>query len=245
MKLLLLTCLALPLSLLAADGLPDKPYIYVEGKAEIEKPADMVTLRFDLVARHADQAKANKEVQANANKIFALLKERNIAENDVIASDLKSEPQYAIEDRDSLKQGKIVGYAVTRSFSVKVRDVTAFAKMVDELLAIGGTEFSGIDTGLSKEKEATDEMHEKALANARERADKTLKTMAMKVDSVFAVSAAPFPEIHSKMFAATERVVVTGSYIPARGNLAPSQYRLAPLKVSESIYVIYLISPAQ
>jgi len=47
MKLVLLACLCLPLSLFAQGGLPDKPYIYVEGKAEIEKPADMVTLRFD------------------------------------------------------------------------------------------------------------------------------------------------------------------------------------------------------
>ena len=243
-KLVLLAFAILPLSALAQGGLPDKPYIYVEGKAEIEKPADMVTLRFDLVARHADQAKANQEVQAKANKIFALLKERKIEENDVIASDLQSEPQY--EERESgRKQGKVIGYAVTRSFSVKVRDITAFAKMVDELLAMGGTEFSGIDPGLIKEKEVTEELFEKALTNARERADKTLKTMDMKVDSVFGVSAAPFPEIHSKMFAATEKVVVTGMYVPEEKGLAPSQYRLGPIKVSESIYVIYLISPAK
>lgn len=242
-KFVLLALASFPLSLLAQGGLPDKPYLYVEGRAEIEKPADMVTLRFDVVARNAEQAKANQEVQAKANKIFTLLNERKIAENDVIASDLQSEPQY--EERESgRRQGKVIGYAVTRSFSVKIRDVTAFARMVDELLAIG-TEFSGIDTGLTKEKEARDELYEKALTNARERADKTLKTMDMKVDSVFAVSAAPFLEIQSKMFAATERVVVTGSYIPSRGDLAPSQYRLAPLKVSETIYVIYLISPAK
>src|SRR6266404_4337170 len=76
MKLVLLACVSLPLSLLAESGLPDKPYIYVEGSAEIEKPADMVTLRFDLVARNPDQNKANQEVQAKANKILALLKER-------------------------------------------------------------------------------------------------------------------------------------------------------------------------
>lgn len=242
-KLVLLACVSLPLSLLAEGGLPDKPYIYVEGKAEIEKPADMVTLRFDLVARNPDQNKANQEVQAKANKIFALLKERKIAENDVIASDLKSEPQYE-EKESGRKQGRIIGYAVARSLSVKVRDITAFAKMVDELLAIGGTEFSGIDTGLIKEKEVRDEMYEKALANARERADKTLQTMVMKIDSVFAVSPAPFPEIQSRMFGTTERVIASGSYSSAVG-LAASEYRLAPVTVSQSIHVIYLISPAK
>jgi uncharacterized protein YggE len=75
----------------------------------------MVTLRFDVVARNPDQNKANQEVQAKANKVFALLKERKIAENDVVASDIKSEPQY--EERESgRKQGKIIGYTVTRPF---------------------------------------------------------------------------------------------------------------------------------
>lgn len=245
-KLVLLACVSLPLSVLGQGGLPDKPYIYVEGKAEVEKPADMVMLRFNLIARNADQVKANQEVQAKANKIFALLKERKIEENDVIATDLRSEPQYAVEEQHSLKQGKIIGYAVTRSFAVKVRDVMGFAKIVDELLAIGGTEFSAIDSGLTKEKEIADEMFEKALTNAREKAEKTLKPMAMKIDSVFAVSIAPFQDIPSRMFAApmTERVIVTGSYIPTGENVPASKYLLAPVQVAQDIHVIYLISPA-
>jgi hypothetical protein len=38
-KLVLLACVSLPLSMFGQGGLPDKPYIYVEGKAEIERPA--------------------------------------------------------------------------------------------------------------------------------------------------------------------------------------------------------------
>jgi uncharacterized protein YggE len=74
MKLLLLGLFTLPATLLAQGGLPNQPYIYVEGKAEIKKPADMVTLRFDMVGHNADQAKANEDVQAKANKVFGLLK---------------------------------------------------------------------------------------------------------------------------------------------------------------------------
>lgn len=245
-KLVLLALVTLPLSVLAQGGLPDKPYIYVEGKAEIEKPADMVTLRFDVVARNPDQVKANQEVQAKGNKIFALLTERKIAENDVVAADLKSEPLYEKQEETFRKEGKIVGYAVNRSFTVKVRDVTAFARIVDELLAIGGTEFSGIETGLIKEREVREEIFEKTLADARERAERTLKTLGMKIDSVFGVSPVAFPEIRSRIFGqeGTERVVVTGSYIPS-GDMAASQYRLAPVSVSQSVHVIYLISPAK
>jgi uncharacterized protein YggE len=251
MKLPILLALVLPVTLLAQGGLPSVPYLYVEGKAEIEKPADMVTLRLDLVARNADQAKANQEVQTKANKIFALLKERKVGDDDVIAADLKSEPQYAKEEGASWKQGKVIGYSVTRSFGIKVRDVTLFAKLVDELLSIPGTEFSGIDPGLAKEKEVRDEIFEKAVANAREQADKTLKAMDMKIDSLFAISPVSFAQIRNRLFgsdyaeATTERVIVTGSYIPTGGNTTPSEYRLAPVSVSQSIHVIYLISPVK
>ena len=45
--------------------------------------------------------------------------------------------------------------------------------------------------------------------------------------------------------ATTEKVIVTGYYIPPDGKLAPSEYRLAPVTVSQSINVIYLISQAK
>lgn len=250
-KFLLLACLGFPLPVFAQGGLPDKPYIYVEGKAEVEKPADLATLRFDLVARNADQTKANQEVQSKANRIFGLLNQRKIAPADVIASDIKSEPQF--EKGDDYKRGKVTGYSVTRTFTVAVRDIATFASIVDELLTVGGLEFSSIDPGLVKEKELRDEMFDKALANARERAEKISKAMDTRIESIFAISPAAFSEIRSRIFGAdtteatTERVVVTGSYIPAGGapNPVVSEYRLAPLKVSQTVHVIYLIAPAR
>jgi uncharacterized protein YggE len=240
---LLLFCLLFPVTLFAQGGLPSQPYLYVEGKAEIEKPADMVTLRFDLVARNADQTKANQEVQAKATKIFALLDEKKIAKTDVVASNLKSEPQYENEDDSSGKHGKIIGYSVTRPFSVKVRDVAVFPKLVDELMAFGGIEFSGIDAGLSDEKAMQDEIWKKALANSRERAEKTLKEIEMKIESIFAVSPVTFPEIRQNIFGYNEFASAkSAASVEGLRQLPPSQYRLAPVSISQNVHVIYLIS---
>jgi uncharacterized protein YggE len=244
MKILLSLLLILPGIIFAQGGLPNQPYIYVEGKAEIEKPADMVTLRFDLVTRNIDQAKANQEVQAKASKVLALIDSKKIAESDVIAEDLRSEPEYQEDENSTRNRGKLIDYKVTRPFSVKVRDFTIFPKLVDELIAIGGVEFSSIDAGLSKEKEMQDEVWEKALINARERAEKTLKAISMKIDSVFAVSPVTFPEIHQKIFGSTE--MQTASYATKEAQQPnPSQYRLPPVAVNQSIHIIYLISPTK
>ncbi|CAN5433486.1 hypothetical protein BH20VER3_BH20VER3_09560 [soil metagenome] len=240
MKFLLFGLLSLPGLLFAQGGLPTQPYLYVEGKAEIEKPADMVTLRFDLVARNADQAAANQEVQVKAAKILAMLDERKIARHDVIAGDLRSEPQFQQEPVRPSEQGKIVGYAVTRPFAVKIREVPIFPELVDELLALGGVEFSGIEAGLVKEKEIQDNIWGQALADAHTRAEKTLKPLGMKIDSVFAVSPVSFPEISQRIFGSNQ---VVGAYTERQR--VSSQYRLAPITVSRSVHVIYLISPAK
>jgi uncharacterized protein YggE len=237
MKRFLFSLLLLPILAFAQGGLPDKPYIYVEGKAEIQKPADIVTLRFDVVGRAPDQAKANEEVQSKANKIFALLKDRKIADNDVIAENLRSEPQFEQRETYPHNWGKLIGYIVIRSFEVRVRDIAAFPRVVNELIAIGTVEFSDIEGGLSKQRETQEQIWEKALSNARERAEKTLKVMGMKIDSVFAVSPVAFPEIRQRIFGyeggPVERVITA------------AEYRLAPVTVSQSVHVIYLISPVK
>lgn len=81
-----LALFSLPISVLAEGGLSDRPHIYVEGRAEIQKPADMLTLKFDLVGSAPDQAKASK--------VFAMLKERKVANSDVIAENIRTEPQF-------------------------------------------------------------------------------------------------------------------------------------------------------
>jgi uncharacterized protein YggE len=240
-RFLFLLVLSLPIRVFADGGLPEKPYIYVEGNAEIQKPADFVTLRFDLVARAPEQPKANQEVQAKANKIFPLLKGLKIADTDVIAEDLRSEPEFEEGPEYSTKRGKFIGYKVTRPFKVKVRDVTVFPKLADELIGGGGVEFSGIEGGLSKEKEKQIEadLWQKALTSAREKAETTLKALNMKIDSVFAVSPVGFLEIQRGIFE---------SGVPAQEAervITPSEYRLAPITISQSVHVIYLISPAK
>ncbi len=246
MKLLLLALFSLPGMLLAQGGLPTQPYLYLEGKGELEKPADMVTLRFNLVARNADQARANQEVQTKASKIFTMLDERKVAQNDVVAGDLRSEPQFQQEPGRSSDESKLIGYTVIRPFAAKIRDVTVFPKLVDDLIALGSVEISGIEPGLAKEKELQEDIWAKALTDARARAEKTLKPLGMQIDSVFAVSPVSFPEISQRIFGSNQVYQAYGA-APAEAarKAGGSEYRLSPITISQSVHVIYLISPAR
>jgi uncharacterized protein YggE len=248
-RFLFLPLLILPISLFAEGGLPDRPYIYVEGTAEIQKPADIVTLGFELVFRAADQTKANEQLQAGATKVFGVLKESKISDRDMVAESIRTGPEFEQSAPSSYSysggRGKLIGYFSSRPFEVAVHDVPSFPRVVEKLLAIDGVEFSAIRGSLSKQKEFEDQLWDKALADARERAEKTLKAMNMKIDSVFAVSPFSFPEIQGRFFRSPERVIVTGSSVPTLEESGLPKFRLAPLTMSQSVHVIYLISPAK
>jgi hypothetical protein len=128
---------------------------------------------------------------------------------------------------------------------VKVRDLPAFPKLVGELLAIDGVEFSAIEGSLSKQKELEDQLWDRALADARQRADKTLKVMGMKIDSVFAVSPVSFPDLQRTLLSSEDRVIVTGSLVPTLEETGLPKFRLAPITMTQSLHIIYLISPVK
>jgi uncharacterized protein YggE len=125
-----------------------------------------------------------------------------------------------------------------------LRDVAAFSRLVDDLITTAVAEFYGIEGGLVKQKETESEMWQKALANAREEADKTLKPLNMKIDSVFAVSPVSFPEIETDIFGVAEFAGRHGKAEVERVIVTP-QYRFAPVKVTQRVHVIYLISPTK
>ena len=249
MKTLVVCALSLvPLTVVAEvttlAGLPNQPFLYVEGKAEIEKAPDLVSLDFDIEGRNADQGKANQEVQAKARKVFALFKEAKIEDRDVAAQDLQSEPEFERDEADPQKRGKLTGYVVRRSFKVTVRDLTKYGKLGDQIMDLGGVKLSYISSDLSNRQKVGEELWPKAIANARENAEKTLKPMGMKIDSVFAVSSIDFGEITGEFLKGGNRVVVTGMNIPTPPD-EPSQYRLEMITIESTARVIYLISPAK
>ena len=222
-------------------GLPNHPFLYVEGKAEIEKDPDFISLRFDISARNADEGKANQDVQAKAKKVFALLKEAKVEDRDVVAQEVQSDAEFERDEADQKKRGKLIGYVVTRSFSLNLRDLTKYGKLGDQIMALGDVRLGYISGEVSDREKLGEELWPKAIANAREQAEKTLKPTGMNIDSVFAVSSIDFGEIKGEFLKGGNRVVVTGMNIPTPPD-QPSEYRLEKITIESTAHVIYLIS---
>jgi uncharacterized protein YggE len=227
-----------------ADGLPTVPYLYVEGSAEVEKKADVVSLIFRLSATDKEVTKANSAVQVQAQKVFALLKTSGIADEDVVAGDIESSAEYD-QTSDNGPKGKFLGYDVQRPFTVKVRDLAKFPNLVNALFAANVRYFIGVTAEYSKAKETEQETQEMAIKDARAEADRIAKIGGMKVDSVWAMSTLSFPQIEGRMLGAYSGSLAVADFRRATKAEVVPEYRLAPIKFNQSIQVIFLISPAK
>ncbi len=225
-------------------GLPNHPFLYVEGSVSVEKAPDMIHMSFEIEAHNPDQGKANEEVQAKAKRVFAMLKQAKIEDRDVVAEDLDSQPEYERDENDTNKRGKLTGYVVSRQFKVSVRDLARYGKLGDELMKLGGVSLHHISSQLSNQDQVGEELWPKAIQKAREKAEKTLGPLGMKIDSVFAVSSMEFGSVAAEFLKSGEGVIVTGMNVPTPPD-EPSEYRPEMVTVESTAHVIYLIAPAK
>ncbi len=116
--------------------------ISVTGTGEITAVPDIATISFSVHAEGKDVAAAQASVTESANAAIAALKAKDIAEKDIKTDSYTSNPKYEYTQDASCRLGycpgnqKLVGYEVTHSMTVKIRDLNK----VGDILAVLGTQ---------------------------------------------------------------------------------------------------------
>jgi hypothetical protein len=100
--------------------------------------------------------------------VLLALKAAGIAEKDVQTSRLSLQPQYA-PNRPG--PSPVVGYRASNRVTIKVRDVSKVAGVIDTLVGAGANEIGGINFMVSQASKLLDEARDKAVADARRKAE--------------------------------------------------------------------------
>lgn len=185
--------MAVPFAAMAEEA--PRPRITVTGEGEATAAPDMaivslVVLQEKPTAREA--LTANNETMA---KVLDAMKKAGIAERDLQTSGFNIDPRYVYPDN---KQGqppqapKIVGYAVSNSLSVRVRDLKKVGEILDQSVTLGVNQGGNLTFTNDKPETIVEEARKKAVANAIAKA-KTLTTAAgVEVGKVIEISEQTF-----------------------------------------------------
>ena len=192
---------AVAATLLAAPALAQTvppPAISVTGEANVSVPPDQAQIDGGVTSDAKTAREASDANNAAMGKVLLALKGAGIDEKDYQTSRLSLQPQYA-PNRSG--PSPVVGYRASNRVTVRLRDVTKVAGIIDVLVGAGANELGGINFMVSAASKLLDDAREQAIADARRKAEIYAKAAGVTLGSPVSISeeGAPGPAPFRKM----------------------------------------------
>jgi len=134
----------------------------------VSVPPDQAQIDGGVTSDAKTAREASDANNAAMGKVLLALKGAGIDEKDYQTSRLSLQPQYA-PNRSG--PSPVVGYRASNRVTVKLRDVAKVANIVDVLVGAGANELGGINFMVSQASKLLDDAREKAIADARRKAE--------------------------------------------------------------------------
>ncbi|MCP3474711.1 SIMPL domain-containing protein [Bradyrhizobium sp. CCGUVB1N3] len=183
-----------------ADDFPSA--VSVSGEASVSAAPDLA----QIDAGVANDAKTAKEASdannAAMGKVLLALKSAGIDEKDYQTSRLSLQPQYA--PNRSSGASPVVGFRASNRVTVKTRDVTKVAGIIDTLVGAGANDIGNISFEVTQASKLLDGAREQALADARRKAEIYAKAAGVTLGAPLSISegGGPMPLFKSRIAAA-------------------------------------------
>ncbi|MBI5686890.1 MAG: SIMPL domain-containing protein [Verrucomicrobia bacterium] len=171
-----------------SSGLPDRPYIYTVGNAEMSVDPDRAVIEVSLKDTNLEQAKAKAKVATSAKRVFDVLKAIQVPQTDVSSHDVSVRPESEWTDRNRVFKG----YEVTQQLRIEVKQIDKYAELVNRLIDTGVAEMRVVEVFSSKREEIERELTTQAINDAKRRATDIAVASGAQIQSVYAVSPIPF-----------------------------------------------------
>src|SRR5262249_4409156 len=133
--------LAMPAS--AQQALP--PAISVTGEATVSVPPDQAQIDAGVTSDAKTAREASDANNAAVGKVLQALKGAGIEERDYQTSRLSLQPQFAVPSKAADRAPGIVSFRASNRVSVRIRDVTKVANVIDVLVGAGANDIGGIN----------------------------------------------------------------------------------------------------
>jgi uncharacterized protein len=149
---------------------PAPAMISVTGEATISAPPDLAQIDGGVTSEAKTAREAADANNAAMGKVLLALKGAGIEEKDFQTSRLSLQPESA-PNRSGGGAPTIVGYRASNRVTVRLRDVSKLAGVIDAMVGAGANDIGGINFKVSNASKLLDDAREQAVADARRKAE--------------------------------------------------------------------------
>jgi uncharacterized protein len=160
--------------------------ITVTGEATVSVAPDLAQIDGGVTSEAKTAREASDANNAAMGKVLLALKGAGIDEKDFQTSRLALQPQSAPTRPNG--PPAIVGYRASNRVTIRLRDVTKVASVIDTLVGAGANDIGGINFMVSNASKHLDDAREQAVADARRKAEIYAKAAGVALGAPLSVS---------------------------------------------------------
>jgi uncharacterized protein YggE len=155
--------------------------IWVSGSGKVAVSPDIALLELGIEAQEVSIAEAEAKASEAMDKVKTALTDNGVAEKDIQTQNFRIRQRTRWDDEQQMEV--VIGYRVTNDVIAKVRDLGKVSDIIEAVVAAGGDYTRIDDLGFTVEDPTAyyDEAREKAMTDAKEKAEKIAELAGMKL----------------------------------------------------------------
>jgi len=162
--------------------------ISVVGEGEVFATPDIATFSFTVEGKDADATVAQTKSAETMSSVLEYLKSAGIEERDIKTQYYNLSPRYEYPEVVCTQWGcppsgepKLIGYEVSQSVSVKVRDTAKAGEVISGVGSRGAMNVSGLSFTIDDEDTLMAEARKQAIEDAKEKAEILAKNLGARI----------------------------------------------------------------
>ena len=199
-----------------ADAFPNEPHVIVDGSARVSAVPDLLEMSLSISELDLDVAKAVAAVEKRSSAFLAVVKSLDVDAKDVSSSELSITPRYNWNNREQT----LIGSLVSRKIDLTLRDLTRYHDLIAALIDAKIGDVGRTTLKSSREDALRRELLQKAVADARHKAELLVSDAPEGVGSIYSLSSQSQGQVYRGEFRQA------ASMQPEQGSFEPGSIEL-------------------
>lgn len=204
--------------------------INVNGDGEVNVAPDIAYVSLGVTTEKSSVEEAQKSNSTTMNNIIAAIKKSGVASEDIKTSGYSISLKYSYEEKTG--NSTIVGFIVTSTLSVTVKNVNSVGSIIDTAILNGANNSNGITFGVSDYEKYYNIALKNAISNAKAKA----QTIASCIDVKLSI---PTKIIENSSGVSTEYPVFYNAPVKSASGDQATTVETGTYKVKANISLVY------
>ncbi len=185
LALVLIVLIAIPLQAQAQNPL-DRPLITVSGQAEVLAVPDEVVFNLNATNVDKDLLIAQRKTDETVRNVLVLARKYQVPATQVQTGHISLQQRFSDEEA-TRKPRVFIGYAVSKSIAIILRDVSKAEQLLAEIFQTGITQINSVEFRTTQSRKLKDQARAMAMKAAHEKARAMAQEIGQTIGKAFTI----------------------------------------------------------